>query len=601
MAITGKKGTFIVTAYPGDEKTLLAFNLPKASAKNLAGFTIQAQPGTQPPYYLHNQLQYETPGDHAQDASEPANSTINAPIYKFRWTHFLAQVHQGLSPFFGLYTYSVTPRYFDSKGSLLAIDTSLSAKVTINVGPFKKQGVELGFTRGYTQSQAFVNQFGDKINLPTTEDSPKLKTGTTMGTVPHSGVPYTYLTAFTWMGSTAREKIFALLNEVVSDPSLHLDVCAYDLNEPDIIALLLELANSKRIRVILDNTAEHHNAAGTKAEDQFEKLFTNRTGESAITRGHFGALAHDKVLIVSRNKTPVKVLTGSTNFSVNGIYVNANHVVIFNDATVVAHYQNMFNAAWAAEVKIAFAKSPMAAENFPFKSALTPQSEISFAPHPQAVATAILDDMAARIKREAKAPKSSGSVLFAVMQMTGSSTPGPVYPALAALHKQQTVFSFGISDSPSGIYLFAPDKKTGVLVTGKPGQTMLPAPFNQVPSVAGHEIHHKFVVCGFNGPDPVVYCGSSNLFLNPEQKNGDNLIAMHDTDIATAFAIEALALVDHYDFLDRYAKKSKGQKPSTSTNQAALDAHWYLPTNDKWTQAYFNPASLHYVERNLFS
>jgi hypothetical protein len=57
--------------------------------------------------------------------------------------------------------------------------------------------------------------------------------------------------------------------------------------------------------------------------------------------------------------------------------------------------------------------------------------------------------------------------------------------------------------------LYAPDKKTGVLVTGKPASTVLPPPFNQVPGVgAGHQVHHKFVVCGFNGPDAVVYCGS---------------------------------------------------------------------------------------------
>jgi hypothetical protein len=93
-----------------------------------------------------------------------------------------------------------------------------------------------------------------------------------------------------------------------------------------------------------------------------------------------------------------------------------------------------------------------------------------------------------------------------------------------------------------------------VLVTGKPSQVMLPPPFDQVPSPPGHEIHDKFVVCGLNGPDPVVYCGSSNLAGGGEQANGDNLLEIHDADVVTAFAIEALLLVDHYAFLDRFAK-----------------------------------------------
>jgi Iron/manganese superoxide dismutases, alpha-hairpin domain/Iron/manganese superoxide dismutases, C-terminal domain len=35
------------------------------------------------------------------------------------------------------------------------------------------------------------------------------------------------------------------------------------------------------------------------------------------------------------------------------------------------------------------------------------------------------------------------------------------------------------------------------------------------------------------------------------QSDGDNLLANHDEDVPTVFAIEALVLVDHFDFLDR--------------------------------------------------
>jgi len=82
-------------AYAGDVKTLLAINLlDKSRAKNLAGITIECRPGGQRPYFLHNTLQFRTPGDHAQDASEPENSSINAPFHKFRWLHVPGSVHQ---------------------------------------------------------------------------------------------------------------------------------------------------------------------------------------------------------------------------------------------------------------------------------------------------------------------------------------------------------------------------------------------------------------------------------------------------------------------------------------------------------------------------
>jgi hypothetical protein len=146
-------------------------------------------------------------------------------------------------------------------------------------------------------------------------------------------------------------------------------------------------------------------------------------------------------------------------------------------------------------------------------------------------------------------------VLFAVMQLTGSQS--PVYQTLGDLHATQSVYSYGISDAPKGIFLYSPAQATGVQVTGKPGQVTLPPPFDQVPSPPGHEIHDKFVVCGLNGNDPVVYCGSSNLASGGEALNGDNLLAIHDADVATAFAIEALGLVDHYNFLDRMANPKK--------------------------------------------
>ena len=50
-----------------------------------------------------------------------------------------------------------------------------------------------------------------------------------------------------------------------------------------------------------------------------------------MKRGKFGRYAHDKVFIVSNEGGPTKVMTGSTNFSVTGLYVNSNHVLIFDD------------------------------------------------------------------------------------------------------------------------------------------------------------------------------------------------------------------------------------------------------------------------------
>jgi hypothetical protein len=190
------------------------------------------------------------------------------------------------------------------------------------------------------------------------------------------------------------------------------------------------------------------------------------------------------------------------------------------------------------------------------------------------------------------------------MQLSGPGQ-NPVCDALNALHENHGIFSFGISDAPESLSLYGVGDQGGVLVTGRPGPTMLPVPFNQVPGTKFHEIHHKFVVAGFNGKDPVVYCGSSNLAEGGEQHNGDNLLAIRDADVATAFVIETLLLVDHYNFLDNLAAKAKTTTtaapiPTADKQSAAVAAGWFLSTTDGWTDKYFNSTDLHYHDRRLF-
>lgn len=298
-----------------------------------------------------------------------------------------------------------------------------------------------------------------------------------------------------------------------------------------------------------------------------------------------------------------KVLTGSTNFSVTGFYVNSNHVLVFDDPVIAATYGDLFQQVWDGDVKrAAFVSSALSTTPTNISD---PPMRISFAPHTEDVATSILGGIVTRIRDERNRGNGRGNVLFAVMSLDQKGD-SPVWEALRDIHADDRVFSFGISDSPNGISLYEPRRKTGVLVTGKPVGTQLPRPFSQVPGVGlGHQIHHKLVICGFNGPAPVVYCGSSNLALGGEQANGDNLLEIHDPDVVTAFTIEALALVDHFQFLNRTAHGStataRARRPQASRTRAAEEAGWFLSTSDRWAAKYFDPADLHHVDRRLFA
>ncbi len=595
MQTSVNKNGFSVRAYTGDAKTLLTFDLVKTKTANLAGFTISCTPPGQPEYYIYNLLQFKDPSVHAQNKTEPANSSINAPIQKFRWLHVPGNLkNENLK--YGGYIYHATPRYFDDKGILLPLDKSLTADIKVNVDYFSSGTIALGFTRGFVQSQAFEHHFGKTLVLQPKSRPLQFDTSQEAGKNA-DGNPFTYMDEYTWSGFTARKRIFDLLAEIEKD-KLSVDVFAYDFNEPDIVAAFLKLAAAGRIRMILDSAALHldkKNKKTGKVSPSPENLFTTafnkvKTGDAAIQRGKYGRYAHDKVFILKKDGTPVKLLTGSTNFSVTGMYVNSNHLLIFSDPDIAGLYGQVFDKSWADnESAPDFSKSTLATQAFHFP-AKNPTMDFAFSPHSEDFAKSYLDAITTRIISE------KSSVLFAVMD-TGDNGTGPIFPALRGLHTNQAIFSYGISDNPGGITLYKPGSKTGVIVTGKPISAQLPPPFNQEASVGiGHQVHHKFVVCGFNTANAEVFCGSSNLALGGEQENGDNLISIRDQDVATVFALEALALVDHFHFRDanQVIKKTTAKAPKIVQKPV------FLYHTNKWALSYYDTNDFHYTDRMLF-
>ena len=96
------------------------------------------------------------------------------------------------------------------------------------------------------------------------------------------------------------------------------------------------------------------------------------------------------------------------------------------------------------------------------------------------------------------------------------------------------------------------------------------------------------MVVDFKGPEPVVYCGSSNLAFNPEQKNGDNLIEIRNRDIVTAFAIEAFRLIEHFHWRNKEQAEDEMLLDDLSVSK------------DMWYKKYYNPNDLRCIERELF-
>ena len=170
---------------------------------------------------------------------------------------------------------------------------------------------------------------------------------------------------------------------------------------------------------------------------------------------------------------------------------------------------------------------------------------------------------------------------------------GEVLGSLTKLAGEGHVFSYGITQATKGLSLYKPGSTHGILVDFDALDKHVPPPFDKEwRGGPGQVIHDKFVVCDFNGDNPSVFTGSSNLASGGEKQNGDNLLAIHDSEFATAFAVEAIRLVDHYHFRDAMEQATK-DNPLTLQGQNPKG-------EDPWWKPYYDDRDLKSVERELF-
>jgi hypothetical protein len=549
------------SVHRGDGAALLAFDVDEALAPDLAGFAIECIPPEGDPYPVLNRLNFEqqitaetTPSERQWTPSD------QAPIQKFHWIHYPKDVPGGT------FNYKATAMLFQ-KGSETELEAGPSAEFSLQLRDPGYGRLTVGFTRGYISSQAYAERFDNA------EIEPSPATGI-FDTVP-------YEAQYKWLGSHARKLVFELIDETLADPDLSLDVFAYDFDEPDIARKLAALG--PRLRLFLDDSDIEDKGGGAAAR-KAEALAVVAAAVDAknIQRHHFSRFAHDKILIQKRDGKPVKVLSGSANFSIRGLYVQSNNVFVFDDPVTAEIYEEAFNLAW--EHPEQFAKSSIAAKWFPQTPGADPNLpdfQVSFAPHA---------DPQVSLKPVAEAiTQATSSVLFSIMDIGKGG--GPVLQAIKDLPAREELYAFGTTQSLDGSLKVTSSSVTDpVFIPFEYLHSKVPAPFKaEISGGSGIVIHNKFVVVDFNGESPAVFAGSSNLAEGGEHENGDNLLVFRDAAIASTYAVEAIRLIDHYRF--RAAMK-----------EATTAAPLRLKTrSERWADPYFAAGSAKHRERVLFA
>jgi hypothetical protein len=546
-------------AYAGDGAVLLAFDVDEPLRKDLAGFAIEYTDPSGKTTPVFNRINFHDPVTAEttnKDRRQMATDTKHAPIQKFHWVHFPADVKPGD------FTYRVSamryrPRTDDE------VEPVATEEQSVVLMPKQPEKFQLGFTRGYLSSQAYLDRFGGEDFMP---DPLTLGSDTK-----------DFQDKWHWLGFHGRRLVFDFLEEALADPGVDLDVFAFDLDEPDVVRALEQFGS--RLRLFLDDSKSHVLKKPPQKEPPLEPEVFDRLQKSKaqVKRGHFGKLAHSKVFIQKRDGAAVKVLAGSANFSVRGLYAQSNNVFVFDDPQAAGLYEQAFQKAW--DDPRGFTSSPIAAEWLPIESDALPACAVSFAPHTEA---GVSLDRVAQAIRDARS-----SVLFAIMEIGRSA--GPVMAEIRKLPDRDDLYAFGTTQKLDGdLKVTAPADPNSPFIPFSYLQAKVPHPFRkEIAGGSGQIIHHKFVVCDFNGDDPKVYAGSSNL-ATAEDSNGDNLVEFADRDVATKYAVEAIRLIDHYRF-------RSVQKKATTDSPLRLKRR-----GEDWSSVFFDPKSPRSLERTVF-
>ena len=326
-----------VVIYPGDNKILIAMSLGDRdvndSDKNLAGFAIWRKYDGKPEAILQNRIGF-TVGVNNQTTAETREWTIDKA------------------------------RSRNSAGSTCRLTVSIPASpigsrrcILQGRGRRPRPGQEV--TVKASRSAGCSGNSGRPLPAAISPRRPIPTNSATRisGPPPPKTADFDtkpFEPQYTWLGADARQQLFDFIADCEKDTTAKVDVFAYDLDEPDIIAAICRMGKQGRLRAVLDNADLHSKPDKPGAlpiEVTAAKMIIAAAG--APTSGRASTRATSTARCSSSataGGNAQKVIFGSMNFSVRGIYVQANNVVFVDDPKTAGMFAAAFDDAFKNNV-----------------------------------------------------------------------------------------------------------------------------------------------------------------------------------------------------------------------------------------------------------
>jgi phosphatidylserine/phosphatidylglycerophosphate/cardiolipin synthase-like enzyme len=534
--------TFRVKAYAGTNGVLLAFDLDQTRKLGFLGFAVEQKEGKKPWQWLLNSLTF--PGRAHTIPKWGATPSNLAPFQKFRWADY--SIEPGTSC-----RYRVHLAYDDQP----ALGEALEIEVRADDGQPKDHRVN--FNRAVAASQSFGRKFPDQDRL--------LDENKDMAVEDWPPAPRE------WLENGLLESILDFIGRA-KDEKWALDVAIYEYELKSIVDAVNK-THQAGINVRVLYHAKEGDEQTSLNETNLKKIPAERK-QGRITSKIF----HDKFIVLSKidaagKRLPQAVLCGSTNFTENGVYRQANVVHRTDDKAIAGRYLEVFEVIWNDAADVSATRKWITANN-PIDA-----GQKLFAGFSPRTGKADLAEFINIINHADK------DLLFA----TAFKLPEDVLDALLGA-PNDSVLRYGIQNTASRITGYHADRTaeftaTALLSNGLEGWVK--------EGLRGQKgnllVHTKVVVTNFTTDDPVVISGSHNLSVPASNGNDENYLIMRgDTDLADRYGLEVLRFYEHYRFR-YYAKKLKLKEVKP------------LAIDDSWADEYYTVGNLKESARLRFS
>jgi phosphatidylserine/phosphatidylglycerophosphate/cardiolipin synthase-like enzyme len=383
-----------------------------------------------------------------------------------------------------------------------------------------------------------------------------------------------------------------LLLRAQNNPAATLRMALYEFDDTELKNTILSVKG--QVEMILSNTSKNSKGLWDVENDPFRKLM-HSSGVNITDRffnnDHIG---HNKFVIYLEGGVPKSVMTGSTNWTPNGLCAQSNNAAIIDSPEIAAYYNAYFDAlktdtalfklpaptsATTKNVQGSLFRSLNAKGNLPVTLADNTKLTIWFSPNAGSGSTdttTIPPDLSAVYSLMRKAEKA---IFFAVflpgmsdVKAQGDIMTNIITEAVTIGSNDPSLLVYGSISSPLAMpnYIKPPKKTAGdddpdtkvqqptvydtqnvhlVRASNISSEDPVGDFEAELLSAGAAIIHNKIIVIDPFSDNPVAILGSHNLGFKASYGNDENLVIIQNNKaLVQSYAVHVLDIYEHYRF-----------------------------------------------------